>query len=158
MRQRGKSLTFEQEEIEDLVESKNRTFALLSLLYPILDVRGHRFPIDHVFPKSRFSSRQLRDAGVAEDDVPQFQDQADRLPNLQLLVGEANESKGATLPRQWMSETFGAQAAAYAERHDLGDVPAEISGFRAFYEARRARLLGKLRRLLGAGRPEHGRP
>ncbi len=152
MRARGKSLTFEEEEIEDLVESKDRTFALLSLLYPFLDLHGHRFHIDHVFPKSRFSSRQLRRAGVAEKDLPQFQDRADRLPNLQLLVGEANESKSAMLPRQWMSETFGARATEYAERHDLGDVPADITRFNAFYEARRARLLDKLRRLLDTDR------
>ena len=152
IRGRGKNLTFEEEEIEHLVESKDRTFALLSLLYPFLDLQGHRFHIDHVFPKSRFSSRQLRRAGVADEDVPQFQDRVDRLPNLQLLVGEANESKSATLPRQWMSETFGARATEYAERHDLGDLPAEITGFNAFYEARRTRLVGKLRELLGADR------
>ena len=156
MRARGKSLTFEEEEIEDLVESKNRTFALLSLLYPFLDVQGHKFHIDHVFPKSRFSSRLLRRAAVAEEDWPQFQDRADRLPNLQLLVGETNESKSAMLPRQWMTQTFGERATAYAERHDLGDVPVDITEFSVFYEARRARLLDKLRRLLGQRREHEG--
>ena len=49
-----------------------------------------------------------------------------------------------------MDETFGAKAAEYAERHDLGEVPPDRTGFNAFYEARRDRLLAKLRRLLGA--------
>ena len=89
------------------------------------------------------------------DDIPGFQDRADRLPNLQLLVGEANESKSDMLPQQWMSKTFDAQAATeYAERHDLGEVPAAITGFNVFYEARRDRLLGRLRRLLGTDRRE----
>ena len=150
MRVRGKSLTFEEEEFEDLVESKDRTFTLLSLLYPFVDLQNNKFHIDHVFPKSRFSSRRLRLAGVAEDDVPVFQDRADRLPNLQLLIGEANESKSDTLPQQWMGTTFGAQASMeYANRHDLGDLPADITGFNRFYEARRERLLSRLRRLLG---------
>ena len=44
-----------------------------------------------------------------------------------------------------------AQAATeYAKRHDLGDVPADMTGFNVFYKARRDRLLGKLRLLLGA--------
>ena len=155
MRARGKSLTFEEEEFEDLVESKDRTFTLLALLYPFVDLQSSRFHIDHIFPKSRFSSRRLRLAGVAEDDVSVFQDRADRLPNLQLLVGEANESKSDKLPQQWMVATFDAQAATeYAKRHDLGEVPADMKGFNAFYEARRDRLLGRLRRLLGADRRE----
>ena len=154
MRARGKSLTFEEEEFEDLVESKDRTFTLLSLLYPFVDLEKNKFHIDHVFPKSRFSSRRLREAHVAEDDVPGLQDRADRLPNLQLLVGEANESKSDTLPQQWMVATFGPQAPEYAQRHDLGDVPVDMTGFNAFYEARRDRLLGRLRRLLGADRHE----
>ena len=151
MRRRGKSLTFEEEELEDLVESKDRTFALLSLLYPFVDLRSNKFHIDHVFPKSQFSSKRLRCADVSEDDIPVFQDRANRLPNLQLLVGEANESKSDTLPHQWMVETFDTQAATeYARHHDLGDVPADMTGFTAFYEGRRNRLLDRLRGLLGA--------
>ena len=42
----------------------------------------------------------------------------------------------------------------YAKRHDLGDVPVDMAGFNAFYEARRDRLLGRLRQLLGADRHE----
>ena len=130
---------------------------LLSLLYPFVDLQNNKFHIDHVFPKSRFSSRRLRLADIAEDDVQKLQDRADRLPNLQLLVGEANESKSDTLPRQWMDATFDPQASMeYAERHDLGDVPADMTGFNAFYEARRGRLLGRLRQLLGAERHEVG--
>ena len=157
MRVRGKSLTFEEEEFEDLVESKDRTFTLLSLLYPFVNLQNNKFHIDHVFPKSRFSSRRLRSAGVAKDDVPVLQDRADRLPNLQLLIGEANESKSDMLPRQWIDTTFSPQASKeYADRHDLGDVPADITGFNTFYEARRDCLLGRLRRLLGADRHEVG--
>ena len=150
MRARGKSLTFEEEEYQDLVESKDRTFTLLALLYPVVDLRTVKFHIDHIFPKSRFSSKRLRKADVSEDDIPGFQDRADRLPNLQLLVGEKNESKSDKLPKQWMVETFGAKATEYAKRHDLGEVPADMTGFNAFYEARRDRLLAKLRELLGA--------
>ena len=155
MRVRGKSLTFEDEEIDDLVESKDRTFALLSLFYPFLDLQNNQFHIDHVFPKSRFSARRLRRADVAEEDIAQFQDRADRLPNLQLLVGKENQSKSDQLPKEWIAESFDDRAASdYVVRHDLGDIPADMTGFNTFYEARRARLRSKLRRLLGPDKRE----
>ncbi|MCY4594799.1 MAG: DUF262 domain-containing protein [Bryobacterales bacterium] len=156
MRTRGKSLTFEEEEFEDLVESKDRSFTLLSLLYPFVDLQNSKFHIDHVFPKSRFSAKRLLSADVPENDIPEFQDRANRLPNLQLLVGEANQSKSDTLPHKWMLETFDSEAArAYAQRHDLGEVPSDMTGFSAFYEARRDRLLRRLRDLLGTYRHEY---
>ena len=151
MRKRGKSLTFEEEELEDLVESKKRTFTLLALLYPFVDLQTSKFHIDHVFPKSRFHSRKLRKAGVCEDVIPEFRDRVDRLPNLQLLVGHKNQGKGEKLPQQWMVETFGTKGALeHAERHDLAVVPADVTGFTVFYEGRRDRLLDKLKGLLGS--------
>ena len=93
MRVRGKSLTFEEEEFEDLVESKDRTFTLLSLLYPFVDLQNNKFHIDHVFPKSRFSSRRLRLAGVAEDDIPGLQDRADRLPTCNCSSAKRTRAK-----------------------------------------------------------------
>ncbi len=153
MRTRGKSLTFEEEEIEDLVESKDRTLALLTLLYPFVDLQNNRFHIDHVFPKSRFTTMRLRRAGVAEEGIPEFQDRADRLPNLQLLLGEENESKRDKLPQQWMASSINdpKTASEYLTRHDLGEIPADITRFNVFYEARRDRLLGRLQGLLGPG-------
>lgn len=156
MRARGKSLTFEDEELEDLVESKDRTFALLSVLYPFIDTQNNKFHIDHIFPKSRFSSRRLREAKVPEDNIAEYQDRVDRLPNLQLLAGDLNQSKSDVLPSDWIA-TFDPQAAReYAEHHDLGDISADITGFNVFYEARRGRILGRLRHLLVADPSERG--
>ena len=158
MRARGKNLTFEEDELEDIVESQDRAFALLSVLYPFVDTQNNKFHIDHVFPKSRFASRRLRRAGVPDDDVEEYQDRVDRLPNLQLLAGDLNQSKSDVHPGEWIA-TFEPRAAReYAEHHDLGDVPADITGFNVFYEARRARLLSRLRRLLGTDRRERGTP
>ena len=157
MSHRGKSLTFADEEIEDLAESNDRQFALLSLLYPFVDLGSNRFHIDHVFPSSRFWTRRLRQAGVAADDIPEYQRRADCLPNLQLLVGDKNESKSDRLPGQWIAETMDAeQASVYCERHDLGEIPGDMTGFGAFYEARRDRLRDKLRRLLDREQREQG--
>ncbi len=157
MRTRGKSLAFEEEEIEDLVESKDRTFALLSVLYPFVDLQGNRFHIDHVFPKSRFTRWRLREAGVAKDEIDKFVDRVNRLPNLQFLTGEANESKRDRLPHEWIANTFNSEEACdFVNLHDLGEIPTEITGFSEFYEARRDRLRDRLRVLLCPDRRDRG--
>ena len=66
MAQRGKTLMFEPEEIEELLcmeYGDKRLFALLSLLYPFVDLRN-QFHIDHVFPAARFTQRRLKKAGI----------------------------------------------------------------------------------------------
>ncbi len=147
---RGGRLAFESEELQDLAESKDRAFALLSTLYPIVDIEHHQFHIDHIFPKSRFTPRSLGDAGVPEEQIPIFMDRVDRLPNLQLLPGGPNQAKGATLPYEWLAQMEDDKIAAEHRRlHDLGEVPKDITGFNVFYEARRERLLAKMENLLG---------
>lgn len=149
MSRRGKSPAFAPEELQDLAESKDRAFALLSTLYPFVDTQHNQFHIDHIFPKSRFTWRRLKDAGVPEDDIPPFQDRADRLPNLQLLAGGPNQEKSATLPSEWLNRLGPEKAVEHRQLHDLGEVPADIADFNEFYEARRVRLLDRLETLLG---------
>lgn len=152
MARRGKSLRFTEDEIQDLLDSSygdKRTQALLSVLYPHCDLKNV-FHLDHVFPRSRFTASQLRRAGVAEDRIDEFQAKYNLLPNLQLLEGQPNISKGATLPREWLEDTFklDSERMHYGSLHDLGDVPADLPSFDKFYDARRSRLATKLRRLL----------
>jgi hypothetical protein len=154
MTQRGKSLTFEPAEIEDLLcmeYGDRRMFGLLSLLFSFIDLRN-QFHIDHVFPISRFARPQLRKAGFQEDEFAKLAKHANELPNLQLLEGAINNEKRAMMPAVWLAKLHADPAAErhYREKHLLGDVPADIHGFEAFYEARRERFRSKLTELLGA--------
>jgi hypothetical protein len=158
MAKRGKSLRFTEEEIQDLLDSAyadKRTFALLALLFPHVDVRNV-FHVDHVFPRSRFTRARLRDAGVQEGQRDDFMDRAERLANLQLLEGPENISKKAKLPTEWLSEKFPDQAtrANYCGLHDLGAVPDTVIAFDTFYTPRRARLADRLRKLLVVVSPD----
>lgn len=151
MRSRGKSLAFNRDEIDDLTEIRfgdKRTFSLLSIIFPHLDLRQH-FHIDHVFPKSRFTKAKLNALGVSEEKVQHLQDFSDRLPNLQLLEGHENQQKRSILPAEWL-QTFSTGEARqnYAITHLLGDVPAGIHEFESFYETRRQRLRDKIVELL----------
>jgi hypothetical protein len=151
MAQRGKSLDFGEEEIEDLADMRlgdRRIFPLLTMLFPNLGSRDGS-DIDHVFPKSRFTPTRLRAANVREDQIGRLRDYCERLSNLQLLDRAVNNEKRATLPAEWLEVHClnDEDHRAYRDRHQLGDVPREITDFPKFYLTRRRRLrerIGKL--------------
>ena len=144
MAQRGKTLDFVEEEIEDLADMRlgdQRIFALLTMLFPHLESRDGS-DIDHVFPKSKFTPNRLKAACVADEQIEAFRDCCDRLANLQLLDRSINQEKRATLPADWLDvHCLDDQARQnYCDRHLLGDVPREITEFTDFYSIRRQKL------------------
>jgi hypothetical protein len=152
MAQGGKSLTFEPPEIEDMLRMEygdKRMFALLSLLFPFVDLRN-QFHIDHVFPISRFTRAKLSKAGFSQDEIEVLARHANELPNLQLLEGPINNEKRATLPAEWLRNYYPDPSTQqhYLDKHELGVLPETMKGFEAFYSARRDRLRTKLTELL----------
>ena len=145
MAQRGKSLEFSKEEVEDLADmglKDRRVFALLGLIAPFVDVQHHLFHIDHIFPKSRFTATRLCEVGFSNNQIDVVADCANRIGNLQLLEGAVNIEKQATLPAEWIENTYPDEEARrnYCDMHLLGNIPRDISGFVEFYGARRRRL------------------
>ena len=155
MGRRGKSLQFDPEELDetlDLEYGKPQTFSLLSLFFPFVDLQQHNH-IDHVFPKSGFKKKNLRKAGLSEDEIEACMDRRDRVANLQLLEGHANMEKQDRLPAEWLEVMFvdADSRRAYCERHLLGDAMDGWASFCEFYEARREALRGRLQELLSLG-------
>lgn len=157
MAARGKPLTFSPEEIEELLDlaygdRSKRTFLLLSLLYPHLSLKNH-FHIDHVFPRASFYRNKLKAFGFDSEKIAELQDRVDRLPNLQLLEGLQNNAKLATPPHDWIKQTFPDKVGrtAYCQRHDLGEIPDDLTGFTEFYGHRREKMRGRVTALLGSG-------
>ena len=154
MARSGRELDFNNEEVEELADMRygNRlTFALLSLLFPFVDLRD-QFHVDHIFPSARFTDRTLKGVGVVEDEIAGFRERKDGLANLQLLPGPANMQKNATMPAEWLSRRYKKDDASrrdYEDRHLLGDVPKSITEFVTFYDARRERLKERIKGLLG---------
>ena len=157
---RGKSLTFETAEIEYLLHMEygdKRVFPLLSLLFPFLDLRN-QFHVDHVYPFSRFTTTKLQKLGYAEEQIEGLARHADSLANLQLLEGPLNNEKRATMPSEWLVKMHPDPATPlhYRTKHELGELPASLEGFEAFYAARVERLRGRLNGMLGAATPDFG--
>ncbi|WJG11409.1 DUF262 domain-containing protein [Gordonia sp. Swx-4] len=104
----GKSLTFDVAEIDELLNLKyagQRTFSVLSVLYPGLDL-GKKFHEDHIFPKSKFTRKKLTDAGVPQEKIDDYLSTVNLLPNLQLLAGTANIEKQDSMPDDWTRHAF----------------------------------------------------
>ncbi len=153
MSQRGKSLNFSEEEVEDLADmsySDGRTFGLLSLLSPFIDFQHHKFHIDHVFPHSRFKRARLLEEGIKESSIDKYIDCANRIGNLQLLDGPVNLEKRDQMPLDWMEKTHpdAESLRHYSERYWLTGIPRKISGFLEFYEMRRSRMQKQISKLV----------
>lgn len=153
MTERGKSLRFEEEELQTLVEldyGNRRTFALLSLLFPGHDFSRH-FHVDHIFPKGRFTRTQLKNAGVSdEEQMDEWCRMANCLPNLQLLEGSLNNEKREKLPHEWYAMMWPDPAARanHLQLQAINTLPESLLGFAEFYQERRETLLGRLRHVL----------
>ena len=136
MRLLGKPLAFEDEEFEQLADMRYQdrlAFALLSLLFPFVDLR-HQFHVDHIFPQARFTARRLKRAGVPDEKLDDFISCKDGLANLQLLHGAENFiEKRAKMPSEWLSEQFpkNRDRREYERNHLLGDVPDSMIEFGA---------------------------
>lgn len=151
MSKSGKSIGFEDEEIEDLLDleyGQPLTFSLLSLLFPHLDFANH-FHVDHVFPKSKMSAKALEKQGFEAEDAALAAKRCNQLPNLQLLQGDINVQKQATLPAQWLIDAFEpASRSHYLSINLLGDVPVDVKNFNSYFLARRALLKSRIKELL----------
>ena len=152
MAQRGKSLDFVEEEIEDLADMRlgdRRIFPLLTMLFPHLESRDGS-DIDHVFPKSRFTPNRLSAAGVEVERIDAFRDRCDRLANLQLLDRSVNNEKRASLPADWLDVHCPDDLTRknYCDRHLLGEVPRRINDFAEYYSTRREQLRDRIAQLV----------
>jgi hypothetical protein len=150
----GKSLKFEEAEINELLDLKygsQRVFPVLACLYPGLDLTK-AFHEDHIFPKSRFTRKRLANAGVPADQIEDYLTKVDGLANLQLLQGTPNVEKQATLPAAWLNGPHFPSPAArqqYVVDNDLVDVPDDLLGFGEFWDRRRVALEQRLKAALG---------
>ena len=151
----GKSLLFEDEEIEEVADMQygdKLTFVLLSHLFPFID-HHYAFDIDHIFPKGRFTEQRLKEAGVPSEKIDQFIQCKDGLANLQLLANDSHLEKGTKLPAEWLQAAFPNEEKQreHENLHLLGHVPESMTEFLDFYEARRDRLKDRITALLGRG-------
>lgn len=151
-----KTIDFSQQELEELLStaySHRSSQLLLQLLYP--DARAkERFDKDHVFPRSAFTEARLRRNGVLSARHSEWMRLSEQLPNLQLLESVDNRGgKSAQLPHDWLKSLPAPNRSTYAKQDlKLMSVPSSLSGFEAFWHARRSKMEQRLGKLLGQPR------
>ena len=92
----------------------------------------------------------MKALGFSKEESAHLAEIKERLPNLQLLQGPDNQSKGGKMPAQWIAEEYKSDQdrTEYISRHMLDGVMTDLRGFEGFYEARRERLLKRIESVL----------
>ena len=152
MVQRGKSLRFDADEIDDLADSQygsRNVLPLLALLNSGVDLR-HEFHVDHIFPRKHLSMAALRRGGLTSHQIAKVQDRMNGLANLQVLEGTQNIQKSDALPMAWARDQFPDESArlAWLAGHDMHDLPGDAEDFPAFYDSRRSRMSERISQVL----------
>lgn len=154
MLERDRPLTFTDEEIEGLLDSKyggQQTFALLAMLYPFIKATDHHH-IDHIHPRASFHRSKLKTLGFEDPKIDKWQSRRNLLPNLQLLEGPENIAKQDSPPRSWADDAYPQDGGVenYLMIHDLEGLDDDVLTFDDFFETRRDRLKEKLDALVGS--------
>lgn len=147
-----RTLRVDEADIEDMLAERKGayTFAVLSLLYPHLKFDQVQFHQDHIHPYSLFTDGRLRTMGIDPETAQRWQDDRDRLPNLQLMEGVENKSKNASPFAVWF-ETLGGKKDHFAVSNHIPDgVSLELDAFDAFSDARKALLRRELQAILAS--------
>jgi uncharacterized protein DUF262 len=145
-----RTLAVTDADIEELLnEGKGPyTFMVLSLLYPQLKFDQVKFHQDHIHPWSQFRTSDLKKLGLGDATISQWQDERDRLPNLQLMEGATNQSKNDTAFETWIL-TLGAAKDHFMKSNYIPDtISLKLVDFEKFFATRRDLLRTKVKEAL----------
>lgn len=96
---------FSEAEMEHLMYTSHSTkysFLILSLLYPNRDWGDAQYHEDHIFPKSEFNIKKLRNRGYDDARIEKYQNYHNTILNLELLTNVENQSKYSTPFDSWI--------------------------------------------------------
>lgn len=120
-----------------------------ALYYLSLDWRrkNGRYAVDHLHPESIFNTKPMAITDMTAWN--RCRANKNRLPNLQLLEGRANDSKNDMRLVDYYNDMDEAQKAIFRKRGLIPEnVSLEIENFEEFYDARKKLLAEKIRHIL----------
>jgi uncharacterized protein with ParB-like and HNH nuclease domain len=149
----GKTLRFDEEELENLFEYEKGpyTFMVLSLLYPHLKLGQVKFHQDHIHPYSQFRRNTLKKLALDEQKQNEWIAKRDTLANLQLLEGGQNVAKSSKPFKEWVHDQNNvSDINHYKQVHYIPDVDLDFSNFEEFYEKRKELMKSKFVEIMNA--------
>lgn len=145
----NRSLIFGDDEIENLFYYRyggSYTFSALSILYPTLDY-SNDFHIDHIYPKSFFTRKNLAKEGIENIDF--YLDHFNSIENLQLLEGPINVEKSNCDFKKWLEYHFNEEEKKeFMKKHYIPNVDLDFNNFEEFIKERRELMRHKFEYLL----------
>lgn len=147
-----KSLNFDENDIDSLFDyryGRVYTFSILALLYPSFDFKNF-FHIDHIYPRSFFTDKKLKDRSIDSGSIQFYKDNYNYIANLQLLEGPVNEEKLNKDFEGWLNERYPlSDDREYFKRvHYIPDVNLSFDNFEEFIIERKKLLTEKFESML----------
>ena len=130
------------------VKKGNRTYMVLSILYPALVYREYHQ--DHIHAKNLFSDENLTQLGFPEEKFEQLRQMKDLLPNLELLSEDENKEKQDQNYSHWLQQQYPntQERKDFLKRNSIPPVSLDFADFEVFFRARETLLKKELRRKL----------
>ncbi|MGI5115626.1 DUF262 domain-containing protein [Treponema sp. SP13] len=147
-----KSFMFNDDEIDNLFMYQYGnafTYSILAIIYPSLNFRG-KFHEDHIFPKTLFTAKKLKELGIPEEDISFYLDNYNCIANLQLLEGIPNQEKSKRMFIEWIVETYPDETdrKMYMERNYIPNCSLDIKNFREFIKKRTGLITKAIKNML----------
>lgn len=149
-----KSIIFTEDDLDNLLTyryGQSYTFSTLAILYPTLDF-SNLFHIDHIFPKSIFSQKELKKLGIGDTSrIAEYIQKSDSLANLQLLEGLPNEEKSNRMFEEWLYSAYPSEEERkiYRNKHYIPDTEYNLDNFDKFIYEREKMLKEGFKKLIG---------
>ena len=147
----GRNFIVTESDIDDWLAHKkgdDKVFLLLSLLYPNLKLNEIEFHQDHCHPESVFRKDKILEKIVTDKEkIKEWKDKKDCLPNLQLLKGSENQSKGDESLKEWFEADPLNHKIEYLPKNK--SVSLELENFEEFFEERRKEMKIELMKIFG---------
>lgn len=148
----NRDIKFTDDTIQNLLWTKygsSDALIVLSVLYPWADLKNV-FHIDHIYPKSQFTTKRLTKKGVPDTEIQFYLDNVNYLGNLQLLDGTLNKEKNDKEFEEWLNENYPGvkQQQDYKDKNYIPNVSLAFTNFEEFFTEREALLTAALKKEL----------
>jgi len=118
-------------------------FLSLTLLYDENTWGLKKYHQDHIFPKSAFTEKRLRERGISEEKIPLYLDSYNRIGNLQLLNEKENIEKSDKSFDDWITT----RDSSFKGRHLIPEDAEfyKFDNFDKFFDAREKLITARLK-------------
>ena len=139
---------FSTDDIDALLRHNYATqysYLILSLIYPNRDWKDAKYNEDHIYPKTTFTEKKLRQMGLTGEQIEFALANYNTIANLELLTESENKRKNDAPFNEWIT----GRDTSFKERHCIPDgMDYTYDNFKTFIERRKKILHDALERSL----------